>query len=84
MNLTNPRKARREAFHAGTTRVQLWPEHFAIPIEPGGGGHGLRASIGFSPGDDNRPDQHVHGSARSRSRDSNPGPPVYKIGALAI
>ena len=51
---------RRDAPDADATRVQLWPEHFDVAIELGDGDAGLRASIGFSPGDDNHADPYVY------------------------
>lgn len=51
---------RLDAPDADATRVQLWPEHFDVAIELGDGDAGLRASIGFSPGDDHHADPYVY------------------------
>ena len=38
----------------------LWPEHFDVAIELGSEGDGLRATYGFSPGDEQHPEPYAY------------------------
>lgn len=47
----------------GSSRVQLWPEHFDVATEAGESSRGQRASYGFSPGDERHPEPYVYVSS---------------------
>jgi hypothetical protein len=45
---------------ADASTISLWPEHFDIAIELGSEADGLRATYGFSPGDENHPKPYAY------------------------
>lgn len=64
---------------SGSSRVQLWPEHFDLSVELGSDSAGARASYGFSPGDEAHPEPYVYVAPWTAPREG----PLWRASAFA-
>ncbi len=66
------------------TKPRLWNEHFDLAVELGSDADGLRASMGFSPGDRHLPDPYVYVAPWSKNETVDLLPPTTSFGGVAL